>query len=92
MPCLTTTYGNGPRVSLPSAAVGTRYLSHCYCGSVGWYLFEVSSPMFKWYMTRLVVVNGHQIDKCYNKNGLCAQNIAFILGSVVNITIGREPT
>jgi hypothetical protein len=43
-------------------------------------------------MTRLVVVNGHQKDNCYNKNGLCAQNMAFILGSVVNITIGREPT
>ena len=72
MACLTTTYGNGPR-----AAVGTQYLSHCYYGSVGWYSSGVSSPMFERYMTRLVVVNGHQKDKCYNKNGLCAQNFGL---------------
>ena len=40
-------------------------------------------------MARLVVKNGHDKDSCYDDIELCAQNILTILGSILNITIGR---
>jgi len=40
-------------------------------------------------MARLVVKNGHDKDSCYDDIGLCAQIILTILGSKLNITIGR---
>ena len=38
------------------------------------------TPIFKWYMARLVVKNGHQNDTCYYEIGLHSQNIDTILG------------
>ena len=38
------------------------------------------TPIFEWYMARLVVKNGHQNDTCYNAIGLCAQNLHTNLG------------
>ena len=40
-------------------------------------------------MARLVVKNGHDKDSCYDDIELCAQDILTILGSILNITIGR---
>lgn len=40
-------------------------------------------------MARIVVKNGHKEDTCYNEIELRAQHISFILGSIVNNTIGR---
>ena len=31
------------------------------------------TPIFDWYMARLVVKNGQQRDMCYDEIGLCAQ-------------------
>ena len=42
-----------------------------------------------WYISRLVVKNGCQNNMCYNWIGLCAQKIETILGSIVNVAIGR---
>lgn len=33
------------------------------------------TPIFELYMVTLAVKNGQQKDKCYNKIGLCSQNI-----------------
>ena len=43
-----------------------------------WWLFLNQTPIFEWYMARLVVKNGHQKD--YNEIGLCAQNEDIIPG------------
>jgi hypothetical protein len=41
---------------------------------------------FEWYMTRLVVENGHRngLQSC-NASGLCVHNVEIVWGSVVNI-------
>ena len=44
------------------------------------------TPIFKWYMARLVGKNGHQKDMCYNEIGLCAQNKDIIVGFAANIS------
>ena len=49
----------------------------------------IQTPIFEWYMARLVITNGHANHACYKEIGQCAQNIDTILGSIVNITIGR---
>lgn len=47
------------------------------------------TPIFAGHMAWFIVLNGHQKDIFYNGVGVCAQNIDTILGSIVNITIGR---
>ena len=37
-------------------------------------------------MARLVVKSGYHNDMCYDKIGLCTQNIDMILGLIVNTT------
>ena len=42
------------------------------------------TPLFEWYIARLVLENRHSKDTCHNDIGLCAQNIDTFLGSIVN--------
>ena len=49
----------------------------------------IQKPLVEWYMGRLVITNRHKNHTCYEEIGQCAQNIDTILGSIVNITIGR---
>jgi hypothetical protein len=41
-------------------------------------------------MVRCRFKNWHKKDMCLEKNGLCAQNMLFALGSIVNITLGER--
>ena len=40
-----------------------------------WPLLLIRHLILSWYMARLVVINGHSKDRCYNEIGLYAQNI-----------------
>jgi hypothetical protein len=41
-----------------------------------------------WYMSRLLVKNGHKKDTCFNEGSLCDPNIGTILGSIIS-TLGK---
>ena len=45
------------------------------------------TPIFEWFMARLVIKKAHQNDICYDAIGLCGQHVDIILVSTMN-TIG----
>ena len=42
------------------------------------------TPIFKWYVARLVVKERHQKDMCYTGIEPCAQNMITIIGLILN--------
>ena len=46
------------------------------------------TPILECYPARLVDLNAHKKDMCYNEIGLCAPIMSTVLGSIVN-AIGR---
>lgn len=66
-------------------------INHATCLYKVWAFNVVSllncTPSFEWYMARLEVKNG-QIDTCYEKIELCAQNITTILSQLLTIWEG----
>jgi hypothetical protein len=54
------------------------------CVCVGGFILLNHTPIFKWFMIRLVLYNGHQKDVCCNDIRLRIQDVDIILGLKVN--------
>ena len=43
------------------------------------------TSILEWYMVKFVLENGHQIDTCHDKIGICAQYRNIVTFSAINI-------
>jgi hypothetical protein len=41
-------------------------------------LLNIQTPIFEWYVTKLVLETGHQEDSCYDEVEICVQNIRHL--------------